>query len=168
MQLKQYQADTLSVLRRFFEEARIAGPKNAYEAITQEPEQAARLRGYAESYAPLKELPDVPYVCLRLPTGGGKTILAAHAVAIARNAWIEKDYPLVLWLVPTKTIRRQTVEALKNTRHAYRQTLDDAFDGRVRVFDIADFTHIRPTSTKPTPSCPSRLLARQHVPWPTN
>ena len=106
MQLKQYQADTLSVLRRFFEEARIAGPKNSYEAITQEPEQAARLRGYAESYAPLKELPDVPYVCLRLPTGGGKTILAAHAVSIARNAWIEKDYPLVLWLVPTKTIRR--------------------------------------------------------------
>ena len=144
MQLKQYQADTLSVLRRFFEEARIAGPKNAYEVITQEPEQAARLRGYAESYAPLKELPDVPYVCLRLPTGGGKTILAAHAVSIARNAWIEKDYPLVLWLVPTKTIRRQTVEALKNTRHAYRQTLDDAFDGRVRVFDITDFTHIRP------------------------
>ena len=144
MQLKQYQADTLSVLRRFFEEARIAGPKNAYEAITQEPEQAARLRGYAESYAPLKELPDVPYVCLRLPTGGGKTILAAHAVSIARNAWIEKDYPLVLWLVPTKTIRHQTVEALKNTRHAYRQTLDDAFDGRVRVFDITDFTHIRP------------------------
>ena len=144
MQLKQYQADTLSVLRRFFEEARIAGPKNAYETITQEPEQAARLRGYAESYAPLKELPDVPYVCLRLPTGGGKTILAAHAVSIARNAWIEKDYPLVLWLVPTKTIRRQTVEALKSTRHAYRQVLDDAFDGRVRVFDIADFTHIRP------------------------
>lgn len=144
MQLKQYQADTLSVLRRFFEEARIAGPKNAYETITQEPEQTARLRGYAESYVPLKELPDVPYVCLRLPTGGGKTILAAHAVSIARNAYIEKDYPLVLWLVPTKTIRRQTVEALKNTRHAYRQVLDDAFDGRMRVFDIADFTHIRP------------------------
>ena len=49
MQLKQYQADTLSVLRRFFEEARIAGPKNAYEAITKEPEQAGRLRGYAVS-----------------------------------------------------------------------------------------------------------------------
>ena len=34
MKLKQYQADTLAVLRRFLEEARIAGPKNAYEAIT--------------------------------------------------------------------------------------------------------------------------------------
>lgn len=144
MQLKQYQADTLAVLRRFLEEARVAGPKNAYEAITQEPEQAARLKGHAESYVPLKELLDVPYVCLRLPTGGGKTILAAHAVSISRNAWIEKDHPLVLWLVPTNTIRRQTVEALKNTRHAYRRVLDDAFAGRVRVFDIADFTHIRP------------------------
>ena len=144
MQLKQYQADTLAVLRRFLEEARVAGAKNAYEAITQEPEQAARLKGYAGPYAPLEELPDVPYVCLRLPTGGGKTILAAHAVSIARNAWVEKDHPLVLWLVPTNTIRRQTVEALKNTRHAYRQVLDDAFAGRVRVFDIADFTHIRP------------------------
>ncbi len=140
MQLKQYQADTLAILRRFFEETRIAGPKNAYEAITKEPEQTTRL----ESYAPLKELPGVPYVCLRLPTGGGKTVLAAHAVSIARNAYIEKDYPLVLWLVPTNTIRRQTAEALKNTRHAYRQVLDEAFDGRVRVFDIADFTHIRP------------------------
>ena len=144
MQLKPYQADTLAVLRRFFEEARIAGPKNAYEAITREPEQAGRLGGYAGAYTPLNDLPDVPYVCLRLPTGGGKTILAAHAVSVARNAWIEKDYPLVLWLVPSNTIRLQTVEALKNPRHAYRQVLDAAFDGRVRVFDIADFTHIRP------------------------
>ena len=144
MELKQYQADTLSVLRRFFEEARVAGPKNAYESITGEPDQAARLRKYAGAYVPLKELPDVPYVCLRLPTGGGKTILAAHAVSSVRDAWIEKDHPLVLWLVPTKTIRQQTVEALKNTRHPYRQVLDDAFDGRVRIFDVADFTHIRP------------------------
>ena len=144
MQLKPYQADTLAVLRRFFEEARIAGPGNAYEAITREPEQAGRLGGYTGAYTPLNDLPDVPYVCLRLPTGGGKTILAAHAVSVARNAWIEKDYPLVLWLVPSNTIRLQTVEALKNPRHAYRQVLDAAFDGRVRVFDIADFTHVRP------------------------
>ncbi|MBN2752376.1 MAG: DEAD/DEAH box helicase family protein [Rhodospirillaceae bacterium] len=78
------------------------------------------------------------------PTGGGKTILAAHAVGIARDAWIEKDFPLVLWLVPSNTIRLQTVDALKNTRHPYRRALDEAFSGRVRVFDIADFTHIRP------------------------
>ncbi len=145
MQLKQYQADTLAVLRRFFEEARMAGPKNAYETITTEPDYADRLGRSGGRYsAPLTDLPNVPYVCLRLPTGGGKTILGAHAVAVARDAWVEKDYPLVLWLVPTKTIRSQTVEALKNAGHPYRQALDEDFDGRVRVFDIADFTHIRP------------------------
>ena len=144
MKLKQYQADTLDVLRRFFEEARLAGPRNAYETITQAPEQASRLGRYASAYKPLDRLPDVPYVCLRLPTGGGKTLLGAHAVAIARDAWVEKDHPLVLWLTPTNTIRRQTVQALKDTRHPYRQALDEAFSGRVRVIDIADFTHVRP------------------------
>ena len=144
MKLKQYQTDTLSVLRRFFEEARVAGPKGAYEAITKEPEQAKRLGRYGGTYTPLAELPNVPYVCLRLPTGGGKTILGAYSIGIARDAWVEKDYPMVLWLVPSNTIRLQTAEALKNARHPYRQALDEAFDGRVRVFDIADFTHIRP------------------------
>jgi type III restriction enzyme len=39
-----------------------------------------------------------------------KTLLAAHSIAVARDAWIGRDYPPVLWLVPTTTIRRQTVD----------------------------------------------------------
>ena len=145
MELKRYQTESLAVLRRFFEEARIGGPNNAYEAVTREPEQSGRLGRFGGSYRPLPGLPDaLPYVCLRLPTGGGKTMLASHAVAVARDAWIEKDWPMVLWLVPTNTIRLQTAEALKDPRHAYRHVLDEAFDGRVRVFDIADFATIRP------------------------
>ena len=124
MELKLYQTGTLCVLRRFFEEARIGGPKNAYEAVTQEPKQAGRLGRYGGVYRPLTGLSDVPYVCLRLPTGGGKTLLAAHAVAVVRDAWIEKDWPMVLWLVPTNTIRRQTTEALKNRHHPYRRVLE--------------------------------------------
>ena len=144
MKLKQYQADTLAILRRFLAESRVAGPLNAYESNTQEPEQKARLRAYGGTYASLEGLPGVPYVCLRLPTGGGKTILGAHSIAVARDTWVEKDYPLVLWLVPSNTIRLQTVEALKKPQHAYRQVLNESFDGRVRVFGIADFSHIRP------------------------
>ncbi|WP_426613278.1 DEAD/DEAH box helicase [Bradyrhizobium sp. McL0616] len=144
MELKAYQKETLSTLSRFFRDARVVGPKAAYETIVNEPAQKARLGRYAGAYRPLEAVPLAPYVCLRLPTGGGKTVLAARAVAVARDAWIEKDHPLVLWLVPTNTIRLQTVEALKNTRHAYRQALDEAFDGRVRIFDIADFSMIRP------------------------
>ena len=144
MQLKPYQSETLATLRRYLEEARVAGPKNAYATVTGAAEQARRLGRYRGAYTPLDGLPGTPYVCLRLPTGGGKTLLAAHSISVARDAWVEKDYPLVLWLVPSNTIRLQTVEALKNPRHPYRQTLDAQFEGRVRVFDIADFTTIRP------------------------
>lgn len=144
MQLKQYQQDTLDTLRRFLQLARVAGPKNAYSEITEVPEQAKRLGRYRGTYRALDGLPDRPYVCLRLPTGGGKTILGACSIPLARDAWVEKDYPFVLWLVPTNTIRQQTADALKNPRHPYRQVLDDAFDGRIRVVDIADFTNIRP------------------------
>ena len=144
MRLKQYQSESLGVLRRFFEQARIAGPQTAYETLTTEPELAFRLGRHAGTYVSLQALPTVPYVCLRLPTGGGKTLLAAHAVAVARDAWIERDFPVVLWLTPSNTIRVQTLDALKSSVHPYRRALDEAFAGRVRLFDIADFAHLRP------------------------
>ncbi len=143
MLLKTYQRDTLDTLARFFEEARLRGAQATYEAITREPEQAKRLHGWGGKYVPLPGLEDVPYVCLRLPTGGGKTLLAAHAVKIAADKWMDSPAPLVLWLVPTKTIRRQTVEALNNPRHPYRQALAEAFGEPVRVFDMSDFARMQ-------------------------
>lgn len=144
MELKTYQTQTLDTLRRFLAKARVEGPSAAYGAIVADAEMARRLKGFAGSYRPLNGMDETPYVCLRLPTGGGKTVLAAHAVNIAKETWIERDFPLVLWLVPTTTIRNQTVDALKNPRHPYRAALDDAFAGRVRVFDIGDFTQLLP------------------------
>lgn len=142
MELKRYQQTTLDTLQAFLERARLTGPQAAYDAMVREPERAKLLGRYGDRYRPLEALPGVPYVCLRLPTGGGKTILAAHSVKTVATAWAEKDYPVVLWLVPSNTIRRQTVEALKNPRHPYRQALDSAFGMRVRVFDIVDFEQI--------------------------
>ncbi len=129
----------------FDEQARIAGPQAAYEAMTNKPDQAGRIGHDAVAYAPLTELPDVPSVCLHLPTGGGKTLLAAHTIEVARDTWIEKEHPMVLRLVPSNTIRLRTVETLKRmpaTRTG--KALHEAFDCRVRVFDVADFTPLCP------------------------
>lgn len=146
MRLKRYQQGTLDVLTRFLKDARLQGdPAAAFNGIIEGEEQAARLKGYAKPYKAIKGLEGVPYACLRLPTGGGKTLLAAHTIIQARDHWLERDYPVVLWLVPSDAIRRQTVEALKDPRHFYRQALDEAFEGRVRVFDIADFTQVTPS-----------------------
>ena len=86
----------------------------------------------------------MPYICLRLPTGGGKTVLASYAVSVAQKAYLEQDYPVVLWLVPTNTIREQTLEALKKVGHPYRQALENEFGlDRLRVFDVGEVTQIR-------------------------
>ena len=79
-----------------------------------------------------------------MPTGGGKTLLSAHTVKIAADAYLEREFPIVLWLVPTNTIRAQTLETLKKPGHPNYEALRAACDGRFRVFDIADFKQITP------------------------
>ncbi len=81
----------------------------------------------------IDQLPEMPYVCLRVPTGGGKTFLAAHAVGIAVRELLRQSAGLVLWLAPTKTIVEQTLAALNNRRHPYREALDAAFGGNLVV-----------------------------------
>ncbi len=145
MILKNYQCNALDILQRFFEACRISGAKSAYEAITGEPEIAVRLdRLLSGKYECWESIPNTPRVCLKVPTGGGKTIIAAYAVKVVSDTWLERENPVVLWFTPSDTIRKQTSEALKNPRHPYRMALDEQFDGCVRIFDIDEKFNIRP------------------------
>jgi len=140
--LKEYQKRTLEALEQYLTSARVIGPKEAFEHFVKANPTDTRPQRYAHRW---DSFTDVPYVCLRLPTGGGKTLLAAHSVKIAGSAFIERDFPTVLWLVPTNTIRQQTVEALKQNSHPYREALDAAFGlDRVAVYDISELANIRP------------------------
>jgi type III restriction enzyme len=138
LKLKPYQERALAALRAYLEAARVNGPEKAFAAVSGD-ESPAR-----SPYRSIDGLEPVPYVCLRLPTGGGKTILASYVIDVAAKSYLEQEFPVVLWLVPTNAIRRQTLDALKKPGHAYRQAIDDAFDGRVSVFDIGEVEQIRP------------------------
>ena len=136
--LKTYQTETLAVLKAYLEMARTIGAKPAFDGMDKPGVRDTR------PYRVLESLDTVPYVCLRLPTGGGKTLLAAHTVKIAADAYLEQEFPLVLWLVPTNTIRAQTLETLNKPGNPNCETLKSAFDGRFQVLDIADFARITP------------------------
>ena len=120
MELKGYQGfgkrGALKRLDDFLARARLTGAADAYAHVTAGDDS---LKGYVSPYAPLEGLPDVPYCCVRLPTGGGKTLLGAHAVKVAADRYVERERPLVLWLTPSKTIAEQTSAALKNPAHPY-------------------------------------------------
>ena len=88
------------------------------------------------AYNHVETLKGLPYVCVRVPTGGGKTVLAAHSVGITAENYLRKERCLVLWLAPTTQIVEQTLNALQDKRHPYRQALDNDFDGCVTIMDI--------------------------------
>ena len=75
----------------------------------------------------------IPHVCFKIPTGGGKTLLA---VAILEQ--LERRRGLILWITPTKAIYKQTWKALRNREHPYRQRLERASGGRVRILEKED------------------------------
>lgn len=140
MELKDFQKESLAKLDAFLRAARAGTLSGAFEQVAKG-ERPDLFRPYRPLTALLE---DVPFVCLRLPTGGGKTILATHTVKTAAEAWMCTESPLVLWLVPTSMIRDQTLDALQNTEHPYRKALDGAYNGRVRVFALSDFAQLRP------------------------
>ncbi|MDC0865090.1 DEAD/DEAH box helicase family protein [Rickettsiaceae bacterium] len=140
MQLKNYQKQCLEALSEFLELSRLHDVQSAYNEI-----QRKRYNGNNyKPYQPLDQLDNVPYICLRIPTGGGKTLLSAHTISIARQSFLERQNPVTLWLVPTNTIKLQTLETLQNPKHPNYHVLEEAFDGRFKVFDIANFRQIRP------------------------
>jgi len=103
----------------------------AFTAVTED------LWGQGLPYHPLKDFaPDMPYFCLRVPTGGGKTWLAAKSVALVNTHLLRVPHSVVLWLVPSKPIREQTLRGLKNRAHPLYAALKDA--GPVTVLDLAE------------------------------
>jgi type III restriction enzyme len=136
--LKGYQERAMEVLSGFLRQAKQTGNiAEAYDTtLEKQGLPAIPYRDY--------QFEGVPYVCIRIPTGGGKTVLASHSVAVASKEFLEVEFPVTLWLVPSTTIRKQTVEALKKSGHPYREKLDRAFNHQVLVVDVDDVVNIRP------------------------
>ena len=125
LELKNYQHEALQELRDDF---RLVLQYGAKRRVRHDPQTE-------RPYRSVEKLPDLPYVCLRIPTGGGKTLMACHAVGATLQEYMLQDHGVVLWLVPTNTIKEQTLAALRNREHPYRQALDATLDGRATVVD---------------------------------
>ncbi len=77
----------------------------------------------------------IPNVCLKIPTGGGKTLLAAASVGRVFGSYLQRHTGLVLWIVPNEAIYQQTLKTLKNRDHPYRQMLNVAGAGQVKILE---------------------------------
>jgi type III restriction enzyme len=131
LSLKSYQQAALDALAVFARAAQLKGPALAFQELV------------GRSYNP-DAFSEVPCVCLRIPTGGGKTLLAAHAVATLAREWQASDAPVAVWLVPSDTIRSQTLKALQTSGHPYREALEASYGAEVRVCVLDDLATMAP------------------------
>lgn len=125
--LKDYQEDCVDAVTAYLKRTRELGnPRLAFL------EDESR----GDYASPDNDLRGMPYVCLKVPTGGGKTAIAAFCVKPLLEVMGQRESGPVIWLAPTTKIVDQTVAALKDRAHPYRQELDRAFDGRVVICDV--------------------------------
>lgn len=127
---KTYQQQVLDSVEAYFKACHeLPSPSIAFTATTE------RLWGRGNAYNPLSGFPpDMPYFCLRVPTGGGKTWLAAKSVQLANTHLLRCEHSVILWLVPSKPIREQTLRALRDRLHPYHTALREA--GPITVMDL--------------------------------
>ena len=140
MILKDYQQRALSVVRTYVEQlaeyremAEGQDPEFARQWVRAAWEKTVPFRPWVAREDGLGE--PLPSFCLKIPTGGGKTLLATKVIDLVNLHFRKKQTGLVLWIVPTTQIYDQTLRALRDRDHPYRQQLDLASAGRTIILE---------------------------------
>lgn len=148
MEPKEYQIKTLNRVKQYLDLLYELRAKN--EQIVREFGSDASIDFPAKAWNKLEGMYDVyhsrrdglgrplPCFCLKIPTGGGKTFLAVKTVDLINTNYLKKRTDLVLWVVPTTQIYRQTLKSLRDRDHPYRQHLDIASAGRTLILEKGD------------------------------
>ena len=143
MILKEYQKRTLEVVREYLErlaewrekseKAADIDPDFGFDWAERTWQKLPSTGQYVQRRNGLGE--PLPTFCLKIPTGGGKTLLATKVIDLVHTHFRRRQSGLVLWIVPTTQIYNQTLRALKDRDHPYRQQLDVLSAGRTLVLE---------------------------------
>ncbi len=142
MKLKEYQERALRQVKAYLEQLAVWRPKSRQEGewLFDFAEKAWEKAEVGCAYWKRKDGlgRPLPVFCLKIPTGGGKTLLAVECVGLVQNLYRRRQTGLVVWVVPTLQIYRQTLLALKDREHPYRQHLDVVSANRTMILERTD------------------------------
>jgi len=135
--LKKYQKKTLDELRAYIVEMK------KYD--TEKAAGLAFMIRTDKQYNWLPEIGSSPFVCIKVPTAGGKTLIAVYSVGLIFKEFLKdrSDKGLVMWFVPSDAIKEQTLNNLRNKNHPYREVLDQRFNNAVKIFDLSEAKSIK-------------------------
>jgi type III restriction enzyme len=152
MELKKYQADVIKDLETYLDYVqRYKKTDKAFNHYWEDrigpynPLTGEGMEHYKNT------IPNAAHVCIKVPTAGGKTFIACNALHRIFNTYSPNMPQVVVWLVPWSNLLGQTVTALNNPDHPYRQKLNSLFNHRVEVYEKKDLlqgSNFNPTVVK--------------------
>ena len=132
MELKGYQAKVIDDLAFFLDatlrEETVGRAWNSYWEEKDVPVGPDGVPFY------LDQMAGVPHVCMKVPTGGGKTFMACASLRRIFSYMPSEKPKVVVWLVPSDAILSQTIRTLSEARHPYHRRLLSDFAGRVGIY----------------------------------
>jgi len=130
--LKKYQQKSVDILKDYLKELEISGSKRAFMYVTEKPYKSEFFN-------------ETPFVCVKIPTGGGKTLVGCHSVVEIMSSILKHkmDRGIVMWFVPSEAIKSQTLRKFKDRNDWHRKVLDEAFDNNIRIFSNEEALRIR-------------------------
>lgn len=147
MELKNYQIQVIRDLERFLELLiEKQSISSAYSTLWNEKGVNVGIDGMPPYNS---ELAGVPQVCFKVPTGGGKTFLAANAIKPIFDSMPHIHPKAVVWLVPSDAILTQTYRTLTDKNHDYRKKIDVDFGNKVEIYSkqqLLNGQNFNPTS----------------------
>jgi type III restriction enzyme len=141
MYLKQYQHKVVAEFKNFLDAA-----KREYETWLNTPEKY-RLKinwineVFEKTYKFYKDQcktglhEPYPRIVIKVPTGGGKTLLAVEAIRDYQSIFACRRTGLVVWIVPSDTIYTQTISKLRDKTNPLRQLLDQSSGNHTLIME---------------------------------
>lgn len=145
MYLKKYQIKVVNALKQFLQTARET--KASFDVAKQAlPESMRHTLNWVQTAFQTCGLEykdrctnglgnSYPRVVIKVPMGGGKTLLAVESIREYQNLFAQKRTGLVVWIVPSETIYSQTVQKIRDKSNPLRQLLDQCSGNRTIVLE---------------------------------
>ena len=124
MELKIYQQKSLDKIGEFLKDLEKEKPEFAFIHLTKQP--------YKDEFFG----EDIPFICVKIPTGGGKTLVGCHSVIQIMDSFLKEKmgHGIVMWFVPSEAIKSQTLRKFKDRKDMHRRASDEYFDNNVKIF----------------------------------
>ncbi len=137
MKFKTYQQNAIDTLDQFLGLLKKMKARHAFNEITE--------KNYNHQW-----FNDVPFVCLRMPTGAGKTLVACKSVERIMSTILQNkmDTGIVMWFVPSDSIKTQTLKKLRDPKDLHFEVLNDSFDTKFKVFSNEEALAITPEDVR--------------------